>query len=159
MTSYQSSVSHENKFAERIFEAEKTTSVWDRGHQFRATQDFSHICFVSRHNPLTRKTCLTIVKQSIFYQKCVYNVQTMFVCVCWTKQLTPPTFSPCILVKLKRHDFAKWVKILFQIICKSLESLTSDDCWENAIRHVFQTAVLDDVNAYQRLAIGRYSSS
>ena len=95
----------------------------------------------------------------LMYQKCVYNVQTMFVCVCWTKQLTPPTFSPHISVKLKRHDFAKWVKILWRIICKSLLSLTSDDCWGNAIPHVFQTAVLDDVNVNQRLAIGRYSSS
>ena len=73
-TSYQSSVSHENKIAERIFEAEKMTSVRDKGHQFRVTQAFSHIFFVSRHNPLTRKTCLTIVKQSLIYQKCVYNV-------------------------------------------------------------------------------------
>ena len=40
----------------------------------------------------------------------------MFVCVYWTKQLTPPTVSPCISVKLKSHDFAKWVKILLRII-------------------------------------------
>ena len=81
ITSYQSSVSHENKFAERIFEAESTTSVRDRGHQFRVAHAIGHIFFVSRHNPLT-KTCTTIVKQSLLYQKCVYNVQTMFVCVC-----------------------------------------------------------------------------
>ena len=118
MKSYQSSVSHENKIAERIFEADKTTSIWGRGHQFRATQYFSNICFVSRHDPLTRKTCFSIVKQSLFYQICVHNGQTMFVCVCWTKQLTPHSFSPCILVKFKRHDFAKWVKILLRIICK-----------------------------------------
>ena len=100
---------------------------------------------MSRRNPLTRKTCFTIVKQSLFYQKCVCNVQTMFVCVCRAKQLTPASFLPCISVKLKRHDFAKWVEILLRIICKSLKSLTSDDCWGNAIWHVFQTAVLDDV--------------
>ena len=47
ITSYQSSVSHENKITEIIFEAEKTTSVRDRGHQFRVTQDFSYCCFVS----------------------------------------------------------------------------------------------------------------
>ena len=29
-----------------------------------------------------KKRCFTIEKQSLFYQKCVYNVQTMFVCVC-----------------------------------------------------------------------------
>ena len=126
-----------------------------QGSQFRATQDFSHICFVSRHNPLTGKTCFTIVKPSLFYQKCVYNVQTMFVCVCWTKQLTPATSSPCISVKLKCHDSAKWVKILLLILCKSLLSLTSNDCWGKAIWHVFQTAVLGDVNVDQRLAIGR----
>ena len=99
------------------------------------------------------------LQNSLFYQKCVYNGQTMFMCVCWTNQLTPPTFSSCILVKLKSHDFAKWVKIFLRIICKSLQSLTSYDCWGNAIWHVFQTAVLDDVNLDQRLAIGRYSSS
>ena len=130
-----------------------------QGSPFRATQDFSHICFVSRHNPLTGKTCFTIVKQSLFYQKCVYNVQTMFVCVCWKKQLTPPTFSPCISVKLKCHDSAKWAKRLLRIICKSLKALTSDDCGGNAIWHVFQTAILDDVNVDQGLAIGRYSLS
>ena len=130
-----------------------------QGSPFRATQDFSHICFVSRHNPLTGKTCLTIVKQSLFYQKCVYNVQTMFVCVCWKKQLTPPTFLPCISVKLKCHDSAKWVKRSLHIFCQSLKSLTSDDCGGNAIWHVFQTAVLDDVNVDQRLATGRYSLS
>ena len=126
ITSYQSSVSDENKIAERIFEAEKTTSVWERGHQFRETQDFSHICFVSRHTPGN------------------------FVCVCWTKQLTPPSFLPCISVKLKRHEFANWVKTLLQIICKSLKSLTSDDCWGNPIWHVFQAADLDDVNVDQQ---------
>ena len=98
-----------------------------QGSPFRSTHAFSHICFVSRHYPLTGNTCFTIVKQSlyypiwfkpdlrllcppvarsgfnqiVYYQKCVYNVKTMFVCVCWAKQLTPPTFSPCILVKLK----------------------------------------------------------
>ena len=40
-----------------------------QGSPFRATQDFSHICFVSRQNPLTGKTCFTIVKLSLFYQK------------------------------------------------------------------------------------------
>ena len=45
-------------------------------------KDFSRICFVSGPDPLTRKTCFTIVKPSLCYQKCVYNVQTMFVCVC-----------------------------------------------------------------------------
>ena len=78
-----------------------------QGSPFRATQDFSHICFVSRHNPLTGKTCFTIVKQSLFYQKCVYDVQTMFVSVCWKKQLTPPTFSPCISVKHKMSWLCK----------------------------------------------------
>ena len=38
ITSHQSSVSHENKIAVRIFEAEQTTSVCDRGHQFHVTQ-------------------------------------------------------------------------------------------------------------------------
>ena len=130
-----------------------------QGSPFRATQAFSHICFVSRHNALTGKTCFTIVKQSLFYQKCVYYVQTMCVCFCWTKQLTLPTFLPCILVKLKCHDSAKGVKRLLRILCKSIQSLTSDDCWGNATWHVFKTAVLDDVNVDQRLAIGRYSSS
>ena len=73
--------------------------------------------------------------------------------------LPHPPFLPCISVKLKRHDSAKWVKILLRIICIRLQSLTSADCRENAIWHVFQTAVLDDVNVDQRLAIGRYSSS
>ena len=116
-------------------------NIWDwendlglrQGSPFRATQDFSHICFVSIHNPLTGKTCFTIVKQSLFYQKCVYNVQKMFVCACWKKQLTPSTFSPCTSVKLKCHDSAKWVKRLFRILCKSLKSLTSDNCGGNAI--------------------------
>ena len=130
-----------------------------QGSPFRATQDFSHICFVSRHNSLAGKTCFTIVKQSLVYQKCAHNVQTMFVCVCWTKQLTPPTFSPCISVKLKCYDSAMWVKRLLRILCKSLKFLTSDDCWGNAIWHVLQTAVLDDVNVNQQLTIGRYSSS
>ena len=83
-----------------------------QGSPCRTTQDFSHICFVSRHNTLIGKMCFTIVKQSLYYQKCVYNVKTMFACVCWTKQLTPPTFSPCISVKLKCHDSAKCVKRL-----------------------------------------------
>ena len=59
------------------------------------TQDFSHICFVSRHNPLTRKMCFTIVKQSLLYQKCVYNVQTMVVCVCWTNVSGNRSESDC----------------------------------------------------------------
>ena len=67
------------------FERGVTSSVW---------QDFSHICFVSRHNQLTRNTCFTIVKQSLFYQRCVYNVQTMLVCVSWMKQFTPTTLYP-----------------------------------------------------------------
>ena len=91
-----------------------------QGSPFRATQDFSHICFVYRHNPLTGKTCFTIVKQSLFYQKSVYNVQTMFLCVCLKKQLTPPTFLPCISVKLKCHGSAKWETRLLQILCKRL---------------------------------------
>ena len=97
-------------------------------------------------------------KRSLFTKKCVNNVQTMFVCACWTKPLTSPTFSPCISVKIELHDFEKWVKILSRIICKSI-SLTSDDCWGNAIWHVFQMAILDDINVDQRLVIGRYSSS
>ena len=137
---------------------ENDLGLW-QGSPFRATQDFCHICFVSRHNPLTGKTSFTIVKQSLLYQKCVYNVQTMFVCFCWTKQLTTPTFSSCISVKLKCHDSAKWVKRLLRILCKSLKSLTSDDCWGNAIWHMFQTADLGDINVDQRLVIGRYSSS
>ena len=75
------------------------------------------------------------------------------------RKLTPTNFSPYILVKLKRYGFAKWVKILLQISCKSLLSLTSYDCWGNAIWHVFQAAFLDDVYVDQRLAIVRYSSS
>ena len=130
-----------------------------QGSPFHATQDYSHICFVFRHNPLAGKTCFTIVKQSLFYQKIVNNVKTLFVCVCWTKQLTPPTFTPCISLKLKWHASAKWVKRLLRIFCKSLKSLTSDNCGGNAIRHVFETDVLDDVNVDQRLAIRRYSSS
>ena len=94
------------------------------GAPFHATQDFSYICFDYRHNPLTGKTCFTIVRQSLFYQKSVYNVHTMFVYFCWTKQLTPPTFSPCISVKLKCHDSAKWVKRLLRILCKSLKPAT-----------------------------------
>ena len=129
-----------------------------QGSPFRATQDFSHICFVSRHNSLTGKTCFTIVEQSLFYQKCVYNVKAVFVCVCWTKQLAPPTFLQCISVKPKCHD----CKVVETIITNPLQyskSLTSDVCGDNAIWHVFQTAVLYDVNVDQRLAIGRYSSS
>ena len=34
----------------------------------------------------------------------------MFVCVCWTKQLTPLTFSPCIWVKIKLHGPIAWQK-------------------------------------------------
>ena len=67
------------KIAEIIFEAEKTTSVWDRGHQFRVAQDFNHICFVSKHNPLTRKTCFIIAKCLFFtkhafimFRQCLY---------------------------------------------------------------------------------------
>ena len=130
-----------------------------QGSPCRVTQDLSHICFLSRHTPLTGKTCFTIVKLALFYQNCVYNIQTMFVCFCYPKQLTPPTFSPCISVKLKCHDSAKWVKILLRILCKSPKSLTCDDCWGNAVWHVFQTAVLDDANVDQRLTLGRYSSS
>ena len=91
-----------------------------QGPPFRATQDFSHICFVSRHNPLTGKTCFIIVKQSLFYQRCAYNVKIMFVCVCWNKQLTPPTFSPCISVKLKCHDCKVGEKFVTNPLQKSL---------------------------------------
>ena len=49
-------------------------------------------------------------------------------------------------------------KIITNPLQKSF-SLTSDDCGGNAILHMFQTAVLDDVNVDLRLAIGRYSSS
>ena len=116
----------------------------------------------------------TVDKKNVFYHcktvsflpKCVYSVQTMFVCACWTKQLTPPpphthtlTFSQYIWVKPKLHGFSKWMRIFLRIICTSLLTLSSDDCWGNAIWHVFQTAILDDSTVDQRLAIERDSSS
>ena len=90
-----------------------------QGSPFCSTQDFSHICFVSRQNLLTGNMFYN-VKQSLFHQKCINNVKTTFVSFCWLKQLTPPTFSPCISVKLKCHDSAKWVERLLWILCKSL---------------------------------------
>ena len=60
---------------------------------------------------------------------------------------------------MKPRGFAKWVKILLQIICSNLLSLTINDFWGNSICLVFQMAFSDDVNVDWRLAIERDSSS
>ena len=91
------------KIAERILEAKKNDLGLIQGLPVSCDTRFQPhlLCFQAQFVD-KKKTCLTIVKQSLFYQKCLYSVQTMFVCVSGTKQLTPPTFSPCISVKLKR---------------------------------------------------------
>ena len=108
----------------------------------------------SKHN--TEQNSLYFTKKNAFlmFRQCLYASAER-------NNLPHPhfTFTPITSVKLKSHDFAKWGEILLRIICKCLSSLTSDDCWENAIWHVFQTAVLDNVNVEQRLTIVRYSSS
>ena len=62
----------------------------------------------------------------------------MFAGICWTKVLTPHTFSPYIRVIIEHDGFAKWLKILLWTISKNLSSLTNDDCG-------FQMAALDDI--------------
>ena len=49
-------------------------------------------------------------------QKCVYNVKTMSVCYCWTKQLTVPTFSPCIWVQIKLLGWVRCGACLYQFL-------------------------------------------
>ena len=83
----------------------------------------------------------------------------MFECVYWTKQLTQPTVSPCISVKLKSHDFAKWVKILLRIILQKYLVINQRRLLRERRLARVQDGLFDDVYVDKRLSIGRCSSS
>ena len=64
MMSYQSSLSREKAMAVGLSQVEITMiSVWNRGLQFCVAHDFSHVCFVSKQNPLA----ITTSKPFIYY--------------------------------------------------------------------------------------------
>ena len=76
---------------------------------------------------MTRKTSFTIVNRLYFTENTFITFRQCLYASAERNKLPYPLFATAFRVN-KLHDFANGLKMLLRVICKSLLSLTSNDC-------------------------------